>query len=213
MNERWTIGELVEVAGRALATICYEGQPTARVRERPDPRTIRYYTTLGLLDRPAELRGRTAYYGRRHVLQLVAIKRLQSQGRSLVEVQQALWSADDATLETLAGVPAEFWQRESLREGDPSGAPHPNAAEPSRTTRPAFWKESPAVAVDQSRQAVEGGLPVPDIRTFVELELAPGIRLVLEDTDSGQITAEAVAQLAPQAGQLVEQLRRLGWVR
>src|SRR6185437_9874632 len=99
----WTIDELGARTAEALA-VDYEGPPNGRVRDVPDRRTIRYYTTLGLLDRPAEFRGRTAYYGRRHLLQLVAIKRLQARGRSLAEVQQQLLGATDAELARLAGL-------------------------------------------------------------------------------------------------------------
>jgi hypothetical protein len=39
------------------------------VRVRPDVRTIRYYGTLGLIDPPPEMTGRSARYGGRHLLQ------------------------------------------------------------------------------------------------------------------------------------------------
>src|ERR1700722_789699 len=92
---RWTIDALGEAVTAALAD-GYDGPPNGRVRDVPDRRTIRYYTTLGLLDRPAEMKGRTALYGRRHLLQLVAIKQLQARGRSLAEVQQALLGQPDS---------------------------------------------------------------------------------------------------------------------
>ena len=62
MSERWTIQQLSQVVRRILAAGDYEGQSSGRVRDVPDLRTIRYYTTLGLLDKPAEMRGRRAYY-------------------------------------------------------------------------------------------------------------------------------------------------------
>ncbi|MDX6262798.1 MAG: hypothetical protein QOH84_4486, partial [Kribbellaceae bacterium] len=71
--ELWTLGELAERVEAALAD--YPGQANGRVRAVPDQRAIRWYTTTGMVDRPAEMRGRTALYGRRHLLQLVAIKR------------------------------------------------------------------------------------------------------------------------------------------
>jgi DNA-binding transcriptional MerR regulator len=98
----WTIDALGAAVAAALAR-GYDGPPNGRVRDVPDRRTIRYYTTLGLLDPPAEMRGRTALYGRRHLLQLVAIKQLQARGRSLAEVQQALVGQTDGALERLAG--------------------------------------------------------------------------------------------------------------
>ena len=76
--------------------------PSGRVRDVPDLRTIRYYTTLGLLDRPAAMRGRTALYGARHLLQLVAIKRLQARGLSLAAVQERVVGLSDAALRRLA---------------------------------------------------------------------------------------------------------------
>ena len=69
----------------------------------PDTRTIRYYTTLGLIDRPAAMRGRTALYGHRHLMQLVAIKRLQAEGHALADVQVRLTGASDAALRAIAG--------------------------------------------------------------------------------------------------------------
>src|SRR5687768_5956644 len=102
-----TLDELIDLTERALA-IDYDGVDNGRVRDRPDRRTVRYYTTLGLLDRPAELRGRTAYYGRRHLLQLAAIKRLQARGLTLTQVQQRLLGLTSPELEAMANVPADL---------------------------------------------------------------------------------------------------------
>src|SRR5215218_358463 len=99
----WTLDELTERVGTALS-VGYDGQPSGRVRDLPDRRAIRWYTTIGLVDRPAATRGRTAMYGPRHLLQLVAIKRLQAQGRSLVAIQAELAGATDAQLARVAQV-------------------------------------------------------------------------------------------------------------
>src|SRR4051812_21950447 len=96
-NPLWTLDELCGQVARALAGD-YAGQASGRVRDVPDRRTIRYYTTLGLIDRPATMRGRTALYGVRHVLQLAAVKRLQAEGLSLAEVQARLVGRTDAAL-------------------------------------------------------------------------------------------------------------------
>src|SRR5580700_2008194 len=93
----WTLDELCAQVALALA-VDYAGAGNGRVRDLPDRRTIRYYTTLGLIDRPAEMRGRTALYGRRHLLQLVAIKRLQTQGQTLAELQQRLLGLSNRAL-------------------------------------------------------------------------------------------------------------------
>ena len=71
--------------------------PDARVAAAPDARTVRYYTTLGLLDRP-KLENRQARYGERHVLQLLAIKALQAFQLPLAEIQQKLYGLSDDQL-------------------------------------------------------------------------------------------------------------------
>jgi DNA-binding transcriptional MerR regulator len=71
-----------------------------RVSPEPDTRTIRYYSSLGLIDRPT-IEGRIAKYHRRHVLQLLALKTLQSRSLPLSEIQERLYGRSDSELESL----------------------------------------------------------------------------------------------------------------
>lgn len=120
----WTLAELVDQVAAALSS-GYDGQPSGRVTELPDIRVIRYYTMLGLVDRPGAMRGRTALYGERHLWQLVAIKRLQAEGHKLAAIQQRLTGASDTRLRRLADLPDEaFWRRRPA-------APEPAADAPS----------------------------------------------------------------------------------
>jgi DNA-binding transcriptional MerR regulator len=144
----WTIHELTAQVERKLA-VDYAGASSGRIRDIPDTRTIRYYTTLGLLDRPAEMRGRTALYGRRHLLQLVAIKKLQAAGLSLSQVQERMAGATDCLLESLAGM-----RTDPATEGEST---HPTGYRPEVHPRP-FWKARPA------RVASSPPLPVPRLR-------------------------------------------------
>jgi len=128
VDNLWTIDELSGRVAEALRGPGYDGVSSGRVRDVPDLRTIRYYTTLGLLDRPAAMRGRTALYGRRHLFQLVAIKRLQARGLSLAEVQERVVGLSDAALRRLADAegPASraesFWRVQSEVDEDQAGA-------------------------------------------------------------------------------------------
>lgn len=101
----WTLAELADLAARALAQSGVRAA-SGRVTEVPDPRLIRWYATIGLLDRPTIGPGRVARYGRRHLLQLVAVKRLQAQGLSLAQIQHRLAGATDAQLRAVAQLPA-----------------------------------------------------------------------------------------------------------
>jgi hypothetical protein len=139
----WTLDELVERIGLALAAE-YSGAPNGRVRDLPDRRAIRWYTTTGLVDRPLGMRGRVALYGPRHLLQLVALKRRQAEGRTLAEIQAELAGATDEALARVARVPAKLL----VADG-----PHPDQEEGAARTR--FWA-SPAVVpatVTVSRRA------------------------------------------------------------
>jgi hypothetical protein len=161
--ELWTIDELGAQVALALS-VDYEGPDNGRVREIPDRRTIRYYTTLGLIDRPAEMRGRMALYGRRHLLQIVAIKRLQAHGLSLAEIQVRLVGLGDRALGRVARLP------------EVDGSAPPGSA-PGRRAGP-FWTEPP-VAVTEPGPEPDGneaptGLPLQGV------SLAEGAVLLLE---------------------------------
>src|SRR5262245_10622507 len=163
----WTIDELGARVALALSAD-YEGAPSGRVRALPDRRTIRYYTTLGLIDRPAQMRGRTALYGRRHLLQLVAIKRLQAHGQTLAELQQQLLGLSDAGLARLARLPPDL---------DAAPAPVPaNGTEDRRAS--AFWKARPAPAVeDEADCQPTATVNAPPERRDEAEALLQGVRL------------------------------------
>jgi hypothetical protein len=111
--EGWTIDELAQ---RVTATLAEQGvqAPSGRVTAVPDRRLIRWYATIGLLDRPLRTRGRVARYGQRHLLQLVAVKRRQAEGRTLAEIQAELAGATDAILRRAAGLPDPAAERLAL---------------------------------------------------------------------------------------------------
>ncbi|MEU8818440.1 MerR family transcriptional regulator [Actinoplanes sp. NPDC048796] len=131
----WTIDELVERVREALAAE-YPGAPNARVRDVPDRRAIRWYTTIGLVDKPSGMRGRTALYGPRHLQQLVTIKRRQALGQSLAQIQaEFAWISPEA-LRVAAQIPEHLLGDSDGEGGD---GPPPDATK----TRPRFWTDPP----------------------------------------------------------------------
>lgn len=98
------LAALCEAATGLLAQVAVPADK--RVAAVPDARTVRYYQTLGVVDRPLRYEGRQAVYGTRHLLQVVATKLLQARGESLAHVQQALSGASTDRLE--AAVRAEL---------------------------------------------------------------------------------------------------------
>ena len=187
MAALWNLSELVaEVAARIAAL---PAPKNGQIRAVPDERTVRYYVTLGLLDRPSAMRGRTALYGPRHVAQVVAIKRLQAMGRSLQEIQ-ALWpTLDDPTLARMSGVAlpaparpaarAEFWKRAP----DPADAAA--AAAPAERSGPGRTAGG-SLAEDASASAGPEAVAPPAVAL-------PGARVV----SLGERTAHAGAAPGP----------------
>jgi DNA-binding transcriptional MerR regulator len=164
---QWTIEELVQRAERALE-VDYYGQVSRRVSDVPTLRNIRYYTTLGLLDRPAEIRGRTAYYSLRHLMQLVAIKRLQAEGLSLTEIQNRLLGLSDAKLGRIAKLPED--RLEFVSEPTPT---RPQAARQQAR----FWTFAPSEApAPEVREATVGS----QVEMWQSIPLDAGVRLMIE---------------------------------
>lgn len=110
-----TILSLEELAQAVTKILVEQGliQSDHRVSAVPDARTIRYYTTLGLLDRPLVV-GRQARYGRRHVLQLLAVKSLQALAIPLAEIQSRLYGRSDQELNALLTAIATQQQQRRL---------------------------------------------------------------------------------------------------
>ena len=189
-ESRWTLDELAERVDAALA-VDYPGQPSGRVRAVPDRRAIRWYTTIGLIDRPAAHRGRTALYGPRHLLQLVAVKRLQAKGLPLVAIQQELAGATDSQLARVARLPSG--SEPPLAAVAPSGAKGAaGAAAGARTTagwagavggrpqRSGFWRDQPAAFAVPATSDDSAPQPAASIAALRGVKLGDGTTLLLE---------------------------------
>lgn len=207
----WTLSELVaEVATRIAAL---PAPKNGQVRAVPDERTVRYYGSIGLLDRPLAMRGRTALYGPRHVAQVVAIKRLQTMGRSLAEISQLWPTLDDATLTRMSGVVLE--SRRSARGAFWKGASDaPRKEEDEMQIAAGDHVELPRAIVVSGGGPTRGAvMPAPDAAPIeVRIELAPHVVLSLAIADDGVALSPAdVRAIRAAAAPLVAELaaRRL----
>jgi DNA-binding transcriptional MerR regulator len=214
---RWTLDELAERVDGALA-VDYAGPPSARVRAVPDRRSIRWYTTIGLIDRPVAHHGRTALYGPRHLLQLVAVKRLQASGLPLVAIQRELAGATDTQLARVARLPGPA----ALDGGGSSVAEQP-AFEPSaaeqfvagppravagRARRAGFWREQAATFTAAPGKSTGSADPDPPVATLRGVRLGEGATLLLEP--GRQVDAADVQAVLDAARPLLAVLRERG---
>ena len=201
----WTLDELARRADRALAV--------EDVRA-PNGRAIRWYAMKGLVDRPSIGPGHAARYGERHLLQLVAVKRLQARGMTLAEIQRELAGATEETLRRVADLgdfdierePALAALAERLVESESSGvarAKRLNASEASVAApaeRPA--KSEPATAAHAGRLSASESVGAAGAERFwarpavVEAaaevrETVPEVRYVITLTEEVTLTLPA----------------------
>lgn len=152
IHAEWDLEGVCLQAADVLA-VTGAGASDARVRDVPDARTVRYYQSIGLLDRPVRYDGRKAIYAYRHLLQMVCVKLLQAQGLSLAQVQQALAVATTAQLERAVA--------EALAGRAPA-APTPMPTPPTPPTQPAApW---------QTRELAPGVLVTIDLQRHPDPE-------------------------------------------
>lgn len=186
----WTLPELAAQSALVL-TQQDLGQQSGRVRDVPDGRTIRYYTTVGILDKPDHFQGRTAYYSHKHLMQLVAIKRMQAQGLTLSDIQARMLGVHGAELARLANMEPRTEQRR-----------------PGAGTRSTFWKTRPAPPGTGSRKP---GDPQPaEVMHGVRLHAAvsllldkPSRALLPGDVEAIEAAAEPLIKLL-RARRLIE---------
>jgi len=182
-ERRYTIAELADASAAALDALGIAAR-NGQVRDRPDVRTIRYYGTLGLVDRPAEMTGRTALYGDRHLLQVLAVKGLQARGATLADVQRTLVGASEPELRAAVG------------PGLPGALAAVAGLPPARPGR-AFWRTPPrpAAPAPTARPARLADDAMPP-RLLVAVPLAEGASLLIEHADGGAVDLGALRAAA-----------------
>jgi hypothetical protein len=94
------------------------------------------------------MRGRTALYGPRHLLQLVAVKRLQASGRRIADIQAELAGAPDDVLTAIADLPG-------VELDEPV---------PFEPARPRFWAERPAAPAEKKPEFTHEDLAAELVR-------------------------------------------------
>jgi DNA-binding transcriptional MerR regulator len=131
-DSHWSLEELVQVANQLLPQFLPDEKAHTRVREEVTPRLVRHYTSQGLLDEPFK-EGREARYRSRHLLQLLLVRRLLTEGYGASVIDTLARSKSNLELEALlqGGVqltvaPANpalaFLQQVQTRQADKSEA-------------------------------------------------------------------------------------------
>lgn len=100
----WSLDDLRKRVEEVLFLDPVDGDD-GRVSPVPSTRTIRYYQSLGLVDKPSH-EGNRALYTKRHLLQVIAVKRLQARGLNLTEVAECIYRRSNPLLQRIACLPS-----------------------------------------------------------------------------------------------------------
>jgi DNA-binding transcriptional MerR regulator len=200
----FTIDELVAVAGDLLRQSAVT-QTRWKVGQIPDVRTVRFYSSTGLLPKPLDYRGSAALFGYRHLLTLLAIKNLQAQFLPLQEVRKRLAQLDEEGLEQLVqpGIPIDQTDWGTRRESatDNKARPRSRGKPESSTPRP----QSPVSASMEPAPQLPGiGDAAPDASTWERLEVEPGLELQVRSNYAGAKSASAMNALLSKIRVLLE---------
>ena len=127
-----------------------------RLGEEITPRTVRLYATQGLIDRPGR-EGRSAVYGRRHLLQLLLIRSLARRGLSLAAIAPLIGLSDgelEQQLNQLAGDGSPASSLLAAMAADIQGAaPSAPSSQPAGARDPASEERNEALDYLRSLQS------------------------------------------------------------
>lgn len=157
------IEELANWGQQIMEDLGWREGDSKRVTWSPTPRLLRYYTTLGILDRAARFQGRVALYSGKHLLQVLAIKYLQLAGKKLEEIQKLMLGLSEENLAQMLGL--------SLPLPEPQTSQQVESHAPRRED---FWSELP------TRPDPEPTAQPAANRVLTCLEPLPGIQVLID---------------------------------
>jgi DNA-binding transcriptional MerR regulator len=99
------------IAVRQILAESGPSQEKATVTALPDERTVRFYLAEGLLSPAEEKQGTASVFGYKHLLQLLAVKKLQAEDLPIRKIKQLLDGLEEADLKKLLQVESKRAQK------------------------------------------------------------------------------------------------------
>jgi|ERR1044071_2253427 DNA-binding transcriptional MerR regulator len=199
---------VAELAGEAARILTESGLAQGRgtVSEVPDERTVRYYLTEGLVPPADDKQGTASVFGYRHLLQLLVVKKLQSQHLPIRQIRELVDGRTERELERLLGTDGSTAVKneamsylEKLLTRPTS--PPPPSPQPPQAVRQALSMDaqsSSAQPAPQSPQASVGG------GTWARIELEPGLELHVHDKYQPPREAKGLRRLTQYVLRVIE---------
>jgi DNA-binding transcriptional MerR regulator len=191
--------ELARQAARILAEIGTT-QDRGTVSEMPDERTLRYYLAEGLLSPAAEKQGTASVFGYLHLLQLLVVKKLQSEHLPIRKIKELVDGRTERELERLLGLDAKagaknealtYLEKLLTRSTSPANAAPPAAAlRHQNFASPAAAPNRPSQNLATERQAAPSGAA-----SWSRVEIEPGLELHVRGDYAPPAETKGVRQL------------------
>lgn len=162
----------------------------------PTARTVRYYVAEGIVSPPSR-RGRSAMYGHRQLLQLLAARQLASAGLSIKQIVDQVGDADEQQLERL------LKDRESAMESVVETAVDPKGRLGSPDRARELAEVMQRLGCDDRRR--------PLFTSMARLSIAPWCQLYIDRSRLRKLSADEARDIAfAIAGALMDpEIRRL----
>jgi DNA-binding transcriptional MerR regulator len=157
-------------------------QGRGTVTEVPDERTVRYYLAEGLVSPAVEKQGTASVFGYRHLLELLVVKKLQSEHLPIRKIRDLVGGRTEQELERLLGAEGGAAAKknealsflEQLLTKPPPPPLAPASAQPPQPLRSAASAAAPPARPASQAQTSGTG-------TWSRIELEPGLELHVHD--------------------------------
>jgi DNA-binding transcriptional MerR regulator len=170
---------VVELANRAAELLAEIGttQDRGTVSVMPDERTLRYYLAEGLISPATEKQGTASVFDYTHLLQLLVVKKLQSEHLPIRKIKELVRGRNERELERLLGLDQKPGAKNDARSYlqnllTRSSSPFSPSPKSRNAASPAAGKPSPAPASSTAKQDAPSAQA-----TWSRLEIEPGLEL------------------------------------
>jgi DNA-binding transcriptional MerR regulator len=205
IRQRKFVG-VAELASEAAKILSESGlaQERGTVTELPDERTIRYYLAEGLVSPAEDKQGTASVFGYRHLLQLLAVKKLQAEHLPIRKIRELVESREVRELERLLGLDGGTVSKNEALSYLEKLLTRPAPISPPSQARPLNFSASPPSSASSSTRApaaVPGG---NSSVAWERIEIEPGLELHVQSNYQPPSDARGLRRLTQAFVRLIE---------
>lgn len=197
------VAELAVEAAKILADSGL-AQARATVSDVPDERTIRYYLAEGLVAPAEDKQGTASVFGYRHLLQLLVVKKLQSEHLPIRKIRELVERREVRELERLLGLDggtsskneALSYLEKLLTKPAPKGQANAAGGFNFLSSQPGMAQSAPPLP--------ESSQPGSSSNAWERIEIEPGLELHVRSSYQPPTDARGIRRLMQVIMRLIE---------